>query len=138
MTGYNPIGDIEIDPESPVTTSLMARFRDNPIAQMERAPGAPEWGATVDSNGNNANGYYRIWSDGFIEQWGQYPNPTGIKYFPVAFTDLDSVTMGGILNRATSNAVSDLEMSFGNVTITQFQAFIVNANLPYWWRAAGY
>ncbi len=38
---YNPILDSEIDPESPVTESLARRWRDNAIAMIEGASGAP-------------------------------------------------------------------------------------------------
>jgi hypothetical protein len=41
VTSYNDILDTEIDPGSQVTTSVMARLRDNPIAITEGAPGAP-------------------------------------------------------------------------------------------------
>ncbi len=39
---YNEIFDSEIDPDSPITTSLMFRLRDNPIAIAEGAAGAPK------------------------------------------------------------------------------------------------
>lgn len=42
MTGYNTILDTEIDPDSPITTTLIARLRDNPIALAEGSPGAPK------------------------------------------------------------------------------------------------
>lgn len=42
MTDYNAITDNEIEPEKPVTTSLMTRLRDNPIAITEGAAGAPQ------------------------------------------------------------------------------------------------
>lgn len=38
---YSAILDSEIDPESPVTESLMHRLRDNPIAMIQGASGAP-------------------------------------------------------------------------------------------------
>lgn len=41
MTNYNAIADAEIDPGSPITTSLVERLRDNPIAIAEGAAGAP-------------------------------------------------------------------------------------------------
>lgn len=42
MADYNAILDAEIEPEKPVTTSLMTRLRDNPIAITEGAAGAPQ------------------------------------------------------------------------------------------------
>jgi hypothetical protein len=41
MTAYLPILNSEIDPESPITESLMQRLRDNPIAIVEGSTGAP-------------------------------------------------------------------------------------------------
>lgn len=38
---YNEIFDNEIDPESPFTESLARRYRDNPIAMIQGASGAP-------------------------------------------------------------------------------------------------
>jgi len=41
MTTYTAIPGSDIDPESPITASLMALLRDNPIAITEGAAGAP-------------------------------------------------------------------------------------------------
>lgn len=41
MATYTAITDTEIEPEKPVTTSLMNRLRDNPLAIAEGASGAP-------------------------------------------------------------------------------------------------
>jgi hypothetical protein len=41
MTDYNDILDTEIDPGSPVATTLLVRLRDNPIAIAQGAAGAP-------------------------------------------------------------------------------------------------
>jgi hypothetical protein len=41
MTAYTAIADSEIDPESPYTTTLATKNRDNPIAITEGASGAP-------------------------------------------------------------------------------------------------
>lgn len=41
MTTYTTIADADIDPESPGTTTLFTRMRDNPIAITEGAGGAP-------------------------------------------------------------------------------------------------
>lgn len=45
MTAYSAIADSDIDPESPITTGLMTKLRDNPIAIAEGSSGAP----TVDN-----------------------------------------------------------------------------------------
>ena len=41
MATYSPISNAEIDPESPIDSSLMSRLRDNPLAIQEGALGAP-------------------------------------------------------------------------------------------------
>jgi hypothetical protein len=41
MTSYTAITNAQIDPESPITTGLMTKMRDNPIAITEGAAGAP-------------------------------------------------------------------------------------------------
>lgn len=42
MTAYTTITDGEIDPESPITTTLMTKMRDNAIAITEGSSGAPK------------------------------------------------------------------------------------------------
>ena len=42
MTTYAGIPNSDIDPESPVTTSLVTALRDNPVAITEGASGAPK------------------------------------------------------------------------------------------------
>ncbi|RDH86363.1 MAG: hypothetical protein DIZ78_09340 [endosymbiont of Escarpia spicata] len=42
MTAYNAIPAADIDPDSPLTTSLMTHLRDNPIAISEGSTGAPK------------------------------------------------------------------------------------------------
>ncbi|MCW8988291.1 MAG: hypothetical protein OQK75_11560 [Gammaproteobacteria bacterium] len=41
MTTYTAIADSEIDPESAGTTTLFTKLRNNPLAQFEKAAGAP-------------------------------------------------------------------------------------------------
>ncbi|MCJ8334571.1 MAG: hypothetical protein MJH10_10060 [Epibacterium sp.] len=41
MTTYTAIANTEVDPESPVTSDLMTKLRDNPLAQGEGTTGAP-------------------------------------------------------------------------------------------------
>ncbi len=41
MAAWTSIPDSDLDPESPITTSLMLALRDNPIAIIEGASGAP-------------------------------------------------------------------------------------------------
>ena len=42
MTAYTAIADGEIDTDSPITESLLTRFRNNPIAITEGSTGAPK------------------------------------------------------------------------------------------------
>ena len=42
MTAYNAIPAADIDPDSPLTTSLITHMRDNPIAIAEGSTGAPK------------------------------------------------------------------------------------------------
>jgi len=41
MAAWTTIPDSDVDPESPITTSLMQALRDNPVAIAEGASGAP-------------------------------------------------------------------------------------------------
>ena len=42
MAAWTTIPDSDLDPESPITTSLMQALRDNPVAITEGASGAPK------------------------------------------------------------------------------------------------
>lgn len=41
MTDYNPIPNNILEPDDPISADLGIRWRDNPIAMFEGAPGAP-------------------------------------------------------------------------------------------------
>lgn len=41
MPDYIPISDASVDPDAPVTSELMYALRDNPIAMLQGADGAP-------------------------------------------------------------------------------------------------
>jgi len=57
MTTYTAITNAEIDPESPVTESLVQRLRDNPIAISEGEPNAPKINpAAISIGGKGADG----------------------------------------------------------------------------------
>jgi len=54
MTAYSTIADSDIDPESPITTTLMNRLRDNPLAIAEgdaTAPALTGMGSTLLASG---------------------------------------------------------------------------------------
>ncbi|MDA0780681.1 MAG: hypothetical protein PQ612_06065 [Rickettsiales bacterium] len=56
MTTYTTINNTDIDVDSPVTTSLMNKLRDNPIAITEGASGAPKiQAAALDTDSVTAN-----------------------------------------------------------------------------------
>jgi len=47
---YIPIGNNEVDPDSPITTSLMVRLRDNPLEIINNGTNAPEIdGAAIEA-----------------------------------------------------------------------------------------
>ena len=56
MAEYIPINPTEVEPEAPLTSSLAARWSNNPIAIAEGAPGAPriQTAALADSAVNNS------------------------------------------------------------------------------------
>ena len=48
----------------------------------------------ISQSGNNSAGYWRIWSDGFIEQWKNLITPSGSNVtwlLPIQFTDVSSL-----------------------------------------------
>lgn len=51
MTDYNSIPNSDIDPESPITTTLMTWLRDNPLAMFEAAAGAPRMQGSAIATG---------------------------------------------------------------------------------------
>lgn len=51
MADYLPINPTEIEPEAPLTSSLAARWSNNPIAIAEGAPGAPRIQTAAIANG---------------------------------------------------------------------------------------
>lgn len=88
MTAYNDIADSMIDAESPITVDLMTYMRDNPIAIVEGAAGAPRisrraispGGAEIDAD--ISNGITMPTDPGFYE-W-DYLTLTIAKTVPCA------------------------------------------------------
>ena len=86
MTTYTTIPDSDIDPESPITSTLITRLRDNAIAIKENASGSP---AEIDNSGANAiftqNGIWNkpSWlSDShlvFVQVWGAGGGATNVS-----------------------------------------------------------
>ena len=54
MTTYTAIPDADVAAERPITTGLMTKLRDNPIAIIEGAPGAPKATARIITPGGSA------------------------------------------------------------------------------------
>ena len=59
MTTYTAIANTEIDQDSPVTQPLMAKLRDNPIAIVSGATGAPR--INPGAHGYPATGSVVVW-----------------------------------------------------------------------------
>jgi hypothetical protein len=71
---YNTIPDAEIDPDSPVTASLMQKMRDNPIGIAQAAAGAPK----VQYNALNGSGITHAYSTGATINFAAFAHtPTG-------------------------------------------------------------
>ena len=51
MAAWTTIPDSDVDPESPITTSLMQALRDNPVAITENASGAPGFDVIAEQTG---------------------------------------------------------------------------------------
>ena len=102
--------------------------------------------AVVVATGSNANGMYRIWSDGYKEQWGRTLGSSGtgtIVYFPVAFSNLNSihVNLGALDNTGNGFeliAIHDKGIVGQEMTTTSFHCYGTNGAHTGQWKAAGY
>ena len=142
MADWTPIGNGELVSDQPITESLLTRLRDNPIAMIERASGAPTYGWAVTSTGSNANGYYRVWDDGYIEQWFRTDKGSADRVtitYPLAFTDAASISVVISDRRGIDNGGSDSASHLDGVN--QLTSFTVSAYTladVICWRAGGY
>ena len=141
MADYTPIGDGEMIADQPITQALITRLRDNPIAIIERAAGAPTYGWTVTQTGNNANGYYRVWDDAFKVQWG-YAARTGTQTtvtLPVSFEfagTMQALAVHSSADHSGGGSTNFIMMAdFGLSTIKISHGSTYN-NI--WWLAWGY
>tara|TARA_R110002020_G_scaffold407511_1_gene617517 strand:- start:681 stop:1274 length:594 start_codon:yes stop_codon:yes gene_type:complete len=98
----------------------------------------------VDS-GSNANGYFREYSDGYIEQWGTTPtvvrNSVTVIPFAVPFTDTASMMVFAMCdtNIALGASQDSGESSASTYTINNFTlGSAVNQNTTFKWFAGGY
>jgi hypothetical protein len=141
MADWTPIGNGELVADQPITESLLTRLRDNPIAMIERAPGAPAYGWAVTSTGNNANGYYRVWDDGFKEQWGFASRTASqtVITLPVSFSLQGTIQANAMhYNEGNSGGSTGswiMLAGFGLTTITVGHG---TAWQNIYWRAWGY
>ena len=101
-------------------------------------------GDSVIETGENANGSYRVWSDGYVEQWGQLPQVSfrnRFLTFPVEFSNTEYVfnyLMG--MNRTALNDCnywwrSDLTRTEAGITIVEVSG---GSNAASLWTAQGY
>ena len=98
----------------------------------------------VTEIGNNANGYYRKWSDGYIEQWRRLPASIADKTvltFPVPFTDVNSIVI--VATEATISSgplggVNAVGTAYDTYTTTTFMARVANSPENFSYVARGY
>ncbi len=98
------------------------------------------------SFGSNANGYWRRTPDGVIEQWGtvtgSFPEGGAVRYFPIQFTDVDSINLQVTGLNTNSVTWNDMWTQSGVVSLTQFIVVFQspssgNQGLGCRWRAIG-
>lgn len=70
----------------------------------------------VVSEGSNANGHYRRWSDGFTEQWGD--TTTASATFPIAFTSTTNLRVQVSIN--SNSSLSNGFRQASTITTTGF------------------
>lgn len=118
------------NPTVPTQTTGNNSTRSASTAFVQSQIGASV-GDTVTSSGTNSNGYFRLWSDGFIEQWLYVQNPSTPSItvtFAVAFSNTATVYIIG--QQAHSSAVNEpTTLDFpsnsrpGSITATNFKVF---------------
>lgn len=80
--------------------------------------------ATVIETGSNENGWWRKWSDGFIEQWGYKPSAgrgTDTTYdYPIPFTTQESIVIHATMENTGGFGTESYNRA-RVVSVTQFQ-----------------
>jgi hypothetical protein len=98
-------------------------------------------GATVTSSGSNANGYFRIWSDGYTEQWGRIDiisNGNTVVTLPVPFVTADSIAVTALTySQGDSSGLSE-GLALSQLPTTTQLTFSNNVYTAIHWRAVGY
>jgi hypothetical protein len=92
--------------------------------------------------GSNAQGYWREWPDGFIEQWGEGTagetgSPPSVN-FPIPFTDLATVGLAVSARYPNTGATNGNKVGGNKVSLTQYNLFSDDGSASVFWRAWGY
>jgi len=103
MTAYSTIADSEIDPESPGTTTLFGKLRNNPLAIQENDATAPEVVYATTAGTVTGQGALAILSSvshseiSFGSTTGSFSASTGATVIPEGFHWLYHATSGATL-----------------------------------------
>ena len=106
--------------------------KDNVFNLLERTGGGESKAAYIVDSSYGENSWYRVWSDGFIEQGGQQ-NCVGTDYvgitFPIPYTTKVNILACRTVQNGSNAVVSQIQQ--GSVMLTGFTA---KAD---WWGTAG-
>ena len=99
---------------------------------------------SLTSSGSNTNGYYRIWSDGYKEQWdyviSNNANSSMTINFPVAFADVAGWNVQ-ITDRADTGDTGGVDYAAGISQARSVSSFTLTRNsnhYGFFWVARGY
>ena len=103
--------------------------------------------AVVVRGGNNANGRFRVWSDGFIEQWATVGNGPGrltTINFPIPYVQQASISITGSAESSRNDLAENI--GFQQLTITNFvverhtigSSAVGIGDIPFWWHSVGF
>lgn len=115
MTSYLTITDSEVDPDAPLTSGLGYRWRDNPIASFEGAPGAPR--LAIDALENPTLGDVVRYSDA-----STYSSGTGFTYVPTwkyLFVQTGEVRLT-FTQTPAGGSTSDLQLVLNGSVLTTY------------------
>ena len=86
----------------------------------------------TDTYVNGTSGY-RVWSDGYCEQWGASVNASNVTFLK-KFINTDWNFVGGVERTATNYGYDTIT----NKTVSGFKFISYMANLVQYWRVCGY
>lgn len=115
MATYTTVTDIETGHKKPVTTSLLRRLRDNPIAMFEGASGAPR--LDVDALENPTLGDVVRYSDA-----STYSSGSGVTYVPAwkyLFVQTGEVRLT-FTQTPAGGSTSDLQLVLNGSVLTTY------------------